>query len=107
MRAGLVRDYPFFHEAVIPGGTYRGQDAEFQGLNVGSMHLITSATQDEDLVYRITKTLYENREEAAEKHPAGKAINPANVIRHTGTDFHPGAIRYYQEIGIWKAAQPQ
>jgi len=102
-RQALIRDYPFFHEAKIPGGTYRGQDKEFLGLNVGSMHLITATTQDEDLVYRVTKTLYENREEAAEKHPAGKAINPANVVRHTGTDFHPGAIRYYKEIGIWPA----
>ena len=71
------------------------------------MHLITSATQDEDLVYRITKTLYENREDAAEKHPAGKAINPANVVRHTGTDFNAGAISYYKEIGIWTADKPE
>jgi uncharacterized protein len=98
----LIRDYAFFQAATIPGGTYRGQDADFNGLNVGSMHLITAAAQDEDLVYRLTKTLYENREEVTAKHPAGKSINPANVIRHTGTDFHPGAIRFYKEIGIWK-----
>lgn len=98
----LIRDYAFFHAASIPGGTYRGLDEDFHGLNVGSMHLITAADQDEDLVYRFTKTLYENREEVVAKHPAGKAIHPANVIRNTGTDFHPGAIRYYKEIGIWK-----
>jgi TRAP transporter TAXI family solute receptor len=98
----LVRDYAFFHPASIPGGTYRGLDQEYKGLNVGSMHLITAANQDEDMVYRFTKTLYENREEIVAKHPAGKSINAANVIRSTGTDFHPGAIRYYKEIGIWK-----
>jgi TRAP transporter TAXI family solute receptor len=100
----LIRDYDFFHAASIPGGTYRGVDQDYHGLNVGSMHLITAADQDEDRVYRFTKTIYENREEVVAKHPAGKAINPANVIRHTGTDFHPGAIRYYKEIGIWKEA---
>ncbi|MEX2581600.1 MAG: TAXI family TRAP transporter solute-binding subunit [Verrucomicrobiales bacterium] len=100
-KEALIRDYPFFHPASIPGGTYRGQDDDFHGLNVGSMHLITGTEQDEDLAYRLTKTLYENREEVVEKHPAGKAINPENAVRHTGTDFHPGAIRYYREIGIW------
>lgn len=102
-KAKLVADYAFFQPAVIPGGTYRGQDEDFHGLNVGSMHLIAAASQDEDLVYRLAKALYENREQAAEKHPAGRAINPQNAPRHTGTDFHPGAIRYYQEIGIWPA----
>ena len=32
---------------------------------------------------------------------AGRFINPDNVVRETGTPFHPGAIRYYREIGIW------
>lgn len=97
----LVTDYPFFDRATIPAGTYRGLDEDFSGLNVGSMHLVTSATVDEELVYQVTKTIYENRAEVVEKHPAGKAINPNVVVRNTGTEFHPGAIRFYREIGIW------
>ena len=65
------------------------------------MHLITGADQDEDLVYEVTKMLYERREEVTQKHPAGRSINPTNAVRDTGTPFHPGAIRYYREIGIW------
>ena len=98
----LVADYIFFDRATIPADTYRGQAAPFQGLDVGSMHLIASADQDEDLVYRVTKTLYENRGQVVERHAAGAAINPENVVRDTGTEFHPGAIRYYREIGIWR-----
>ncbi|MCL4849012.1 MAG: TAXI family TRAP transporter solute-binding subunit [Acidobacteria bacterium] len=100
-RARLAADYSFFAPATIPAGTYRGQDADFHGLDVGSMHLITSEAQDEDLVYEVTKLLYEQRQQVVEKHPAGRAINPTNVVRDTGTPFHPGAIRYYREIGIW------
>ena len=69
------------------------------------MHLITSAAQDEELIYQITKGIWENREEIAEQHPAGKAINPANVARNTGVDYHPGAIRFYQEAGIWPGSE--
>ncbi len=99
----LIADYPFFAEATIPAGTYRNQEEDYAGMNVGSMHLITAANVDEQLVYEVTKTLYENRQAVVEKHAAGRAINPNNVVRRTGTDFHPGAIRYYQEIGIWPA----
>jgi TRAP transporter TAXI family solute receptor len=99
----LVKTYPFFEPAVIPAGTYRGQEEDFNGLNVGSMHLITAADQSEDLIYELTKAIYENREALAAKHPAGRAVNPANVIRNTGTPFHPGAVRYYKELGIWPA----
>ncbi len=98
---GLVEEYVFYNPATIPGGTYRNHDEEFRGLDVGSMHLVTAASQDEDLVYRVTKALYENREQVVQRHAAGNAINPRNVIRNTGTTFHPGAIRYYREIGIW------
>ncbi|HSC26355.1 MAG TPA: TAXI family TRAP transporter solute-binding subunit [Vicinamibacterales bacterium] len=100
--AKLAAAYVFFDRAVIPAGTYRGQTADFHGLDVGSMHIITAADQDADLVYRVTKALYENREQVVQRHAAGNAINPKNVVRDTGTEFHAGAIRYYREIGIWR-----
>ncbi|MDE2999723.1 MAG: TAXI family TRAP transporter solute-binding subunit [Gemmatimonadota bacterium] len=97
----LFQDYPFFNAARIPAETYRGQAEAFEGMNVGAMHLVTPAALDEETVYRFTRILYENRADVVRKHPAGKAIHPANVIRDTGTPFHPGAIRFYREIGIW------
>lgn len=97
----LAADYIFFDHATIPANTYKGQTSDFATLDVGSMHLITSAMQDEDLVYRVTKALYENRAQVVQRHAAGNAINPKNVVRDSGTEFHPGAIRYYREIGIW------
>ena len=104
VREKLIADYSFFHPATVPAGTYSGLDADYAGLNVGSMHLITSANQDEELIYAITKTIWENRVEIAGKHPAGKAINEKNVARDTGTPYHPGAIRFYKEAGIWPAS---
>ncbi len=100
-RAKLSSDYLFFSPATIPANTYRGQTTEFAGLDVGSMHLIAADNQDEELVYQVTRTLWEQREQVTQKHPAGRAINPKNAIRDTGTPFHPGAIRFYREIGIW------
>ncbi len=100
-RESLIAGYPFFAPATIPAGTYRGLEADYEGLNVGAMHLITSADADEEMVYQATRTLWENREEVALMHPAGRAIQEKNVVRDTGTTFHPGAVRFYREIGIW------
>lgn len=97
----LSAEYPFFWELTVPGGTYSDLDEDFAAMNVGSMHLITSADYDEERVYQLTKTIYENRQDIS--HPAAKKfINEKNAARYTGTPFHPGAIRYYKEIGIWK-----
>ncbi len=100
-KEALVNEYLFFGPATIPADTYRGQTEPFEGLDVGSMHFITSTDASDELVYSITKLLYENRELVIERHAAGRAINPNNVVRDTGTEFHPGAIRFYREIGIW------
>jgi len=98
----LAAEYPFFARATVPANTYRGQTADLQMLDTGSMHLITSADKDEELVYEVTKALYENREAVVQRHAAGRAINERNAPRDTGTEFHPGAIRFYREAGIWK-----
>ena len=102
-RKRLAADYPSFDEVTIPAGTYKGQDAPYEGLNVGSAHLLVSGDANDDFVYKVTKIIYERREKVAERHRAAKAINEKNVVRMTGVDFHPGAVRYYKEIGIWPA----
>ncbi len=104
-RQTLIQKYAFFQPATIPAGVYKGLDADFQGLNVGSMHVITSASQPEDLIYAVTKTIWNNRAEIAEKHPAGKALNEKNITRDTGIEYHPGAVRFYQEAGLWPSTE--
>ena len=100
-REKLVADFPFFTNVPLAAGTYDDLQADYAGMNVGAMQLITSAAMDELVVYEFTKRLYTFRAEVVEKHPAGKAINDKNIVRNTGTPFHPGAIRYFKEIGIW------
>jgi TRAP transporter TAXI family solute receptor len=95
VRLRLIEKYPFFQDFTLPAGTYKGQDEEMKVLNVGSMHLITSDKQDEEQIYQITKTIWENQDEIAAKHPAGKAIRK-NGTRYVGT-----AIRFYKEKQVW------
>jgi TRAP-type uncharacterized transport system substrate-binding protein len=70
------------------------------------MHLIAAADTDEELVYEVTRTLYESRASVVERHGVGRAITAENAPRRTGTTFHPGAERYYREIGIWPETAP-
>jgi uncharacterized protein len=105
VKAGLVEQYPFYQQKVIPGGTYKGIDEDFNGMNVGSAHLICAASTDEELVYQLTKTIFENRADIAEKAKPAKSINEKNSVRETGVAFHPGAIRYYTEKGFWPEAE--
>ena len=99
----LIDQYPFFRPATIPPETYRNQSEAYSGLDVGSMHLITSANVSEETIYQVTKTLYENAAAVIERHPAGRAINERNAARDTGVEFHPGAVRFYREIGLMPA----
>ncbi len=96
-----LKQYPFYFTVPVKAEAYSDLDEELTGINVGNMHLITHANVDEDIVYNLTKIMYENRDQVAEKHPAGKALNPKNSVRDTGTPFHPGAIKFYKEAGVW------
>jgi len=104
VRDDLIKKYEFYAPATIPGGTYKGIANDFAGMNVGSAHLICAGNADGELIYQLTKTLFENRDAVAEKAKPAKSINPKNSVRNTGVGFHPGAIRYYKEKGFWPEA---
>lgn len=95
----LIKNYPFFEPVTIAKDRYKDLTADFEGLNVGSMHLICSANLSDEAAYELTKIIWENRADIS--HRAAKFIREDNAARDTGTPFHPGAIKFYKEAGIW------
>lgn len=88
---------------VIPAGSYNGIDKDVHTYTLPQMWLCR-ADLPEDLVYQIIKAVYENDEERNAIHPLAKMYNIKNAFRGTNgvpVGFHPGAIKYYKEKGIW------
>lgn len=94
---GLLKEYPFYSEASIPARTY-GQKDDVVALG-DPVILFTSQDADEDLIYSVTKTLFENLKRWHTVHPMARMIQP-ETAPNTPIDLHPGAARYYSEIGV-------
>jgi TRAP transporter TAXI family solute receptor len=83
----------------IPAGTYPGQEEDVQTIAQPNF-LATSADLPEEHVYQITKTIYENLPFLNAIHPATKAMSIENAIAGLPLPLHPGARKYYEEVGI-------
>ena len=84
----------------VPAGTWNGQDTEIK--TVGSQQcIIVSADMDEEVAYNITKALCENREILVNTSAVLGNFDPAVAGSKalTGCELHPGAAKYYQEMG--------
>ena len=99
----LREQYSFFAADSFPAGTYDGQDADVPTISVGAQ-LVTSADQPEELVYGITKAIYnENTQKLfAAGHAKGKLITLDTATQGAGIPFHPGAEKFYREAGLLK-----
>ncbi|MDR0459812.1 MAG: hypothetical protein LBG68_05070, partial [Coriobacteriales bacterium] len=62
--------------------------------------IIVSNKLSSDLVYMLTKALFENRAEIALNHLMGAYLDEADAIKGITVPFHPGAERYFREIGL-------
>jgi len=98
--ASVVDANPFFAPDVIPAGTYPGIP-ETRTLNVGAQ-LLVHASLAEALVYAITKVLWSERTRdiLTGGHPKGEAIRRERALDGIGVPLHPGAARYYRELGM-------
>ena len=83
----------------IPAGTYPGLDQDVTTIAQPNF-LATSADVSEDNVYMITKTIYENLPFLQAIHPATKAMAIEKAIAGLPLPLHPGALKYYEEVGI-------
>lgn len=93
--------YPFLSPAKIPANTYKGQTEEVNTVAVNAV-LIVNADIKEDVVYNLTKSLFENQEELAAAHAKGKELNLAKASTGVSIPFHPGAAKFYKEKGLMK-----
>jgi len=92
----------FFSADLIPDGVYKGVGAT-RTLAVGAQW-VTSDKADANTVYEITKALYGDAAQKmlASGHAKGKFITKENAVKGAGIPFHPGAERFYKEIGLIK-----
>jgi TRAP transporter TAXI family solute receptor len=86
----------------IPAGTYPSLLRHYQTLGLYNF-AVAHADLPDDLVYNVVRAVFENHEEMMEAHAAAAATVPANIDRNSFLPLHPGAIRYYRQIG--KAGQ--
>ena len=59
-----------------------------------------SCSVDEDVVYNVVKTIIEHQDELPDIHPQAKMFNKENAVDGALIDIHPGAAKYYKEIGV-------
>ena len=98
----LTDKYGFFSQSDIPDGTYEGV-AGTTTVAVGAQWY-TSAKQDEQLIYDITKALWnkESRKLLDVGHAKGKTISLETALSGVGVPLHAGAERFYKEAGLIK-----
>ena len=96
----LTSKYGFFSQSPIPSGTYEGVD-EVNTVAVGAQWF-TSAKEDSELIYQITKALWnkESRKLMDVGHAKGKTITPDTALSGVGVPLHPGAEKFYKEAGL-------
>lgn len=89
---------PLYDVLDVPPDAYKGMP----GARVSIVRNLMMVRRDmpDDLAYRITRLLFEKKAELAAVHPAARDLDPKRAAV-APVPFHPGAIRYYREVGAW------
>ena len=95
----LQDEYSFYTETTIPAGTYKGVDEDATTVSVRAT-LVASTEISEDVIYELTKAMFENQAALAEGHAKFELLNLEDAVKGIDVPFHPGAAAYYAEQGI-------
>lgn len=95
----LVKEHEYYSFATIPQGTYKTSTADVTTFGVRAT-VVTSADEPADIVYEVTRAVFENLDDFRKLHPAFKNLDPKTMItKGLSAPIHPGALKYYKEKG--------
>ncbi len=98
----LVKKHPYYAKVTIPGGIYANNPQPTPTYGV-SATMVTSAKVPADVVYTITKAVFENLDEFKKLHPAFAHLSAENMVKDgLSAPLHEGAARYFREKGLIK-----
>ncbi len=98
----LLAKYPYYAKAVTrvtelyPGAK---NDANIPTFGVKAT-FVTSAKVPDNVVYAIVKEVFDNFESFKKLHPAYAGLTKQNMLEGLSAPFHPGALKYYKEVGL-------
>lgn len=100
----LLASSPFYVRGSLPIAQYpkaaNKEDVPSFGVKAT---LMTSASVPEDVVYAITREVFENFAAFTAQHPAFAALSKESMLQGLSAPLHPGAARYYKEAGLTAA----
>ncbi|WP_079203971.1 TAXI family TRAP transporter solute-binding subunit [Pseudomonas sp. CC6-YY-74] len=87
-----------YQPAVIPAGTYDGQDVDIATVAIKNI-LVSHEDVSEEMAYQMTKLMFDNLERLGNAHSAAKDIKLDGAAKNLPIPLHPGAERFYKEVG--------
>jgi uncharacterized protein len=89
---------PTFAPYTLEAGTYDGMDEDVRTISIPNPFVV-HADMEDDLAYEVTRAVFENIDELIAIHPAAEDTTVEFTMESTPIPLHPGAIRYFEEIG--------
>ena len=100
----LVKKFPYYSLTEIDMSQYpEATNAKEKVVTVGMLAtFVTSAKVPDDVVYAVTKEVFENLDEFKKLHPALSGLTREGMLQGLTAPIHPGAMKYYKEVGLMK-----
>ncbi|MDD6487356.1 MAG: TAXI family TRAP transporter solute-binding subunit [Spirochaetales bacterium] len=97
----ICAKYGYYTKTVIPGDTYKGTSTDTAALAIKAT-LAVNSKLDEQTVYEMTKALFDNLPALGNAHAKGKEVTIESAVTGVSVPFHPGAEKYFKEVGAMK-----
>jgi uncharacterized protein len=97
----LLAKYPYYAKAYIPVKLYPGAENTENVDTFGvKATFVTSAKVPDDVVYAVTKEVFDNFDDFKKLHPAYAVLTKEGMLEGLSAPLHPGALKYYKEAGL-------